>query len=185
MSKEEVVAAIRQCAGELGRCPTVAELKRSRNIGLRTVRRYFGSYAHALREAGFDPHGPGYRVSLETLFADWARVARQAGKIPSLAEYEKLSQHSVGPLLTRFGGWTEVPRGLLQFAQEKRLGDEWEDVLELIKAHEDRLGGITGSRSPACRRSKSKENPVYGPPLTPAPLAHAPPNEMALAYLSV
>ncbi len=182
MSKEEVVAAIRQCAGELGRCPTVAELKRSRNIGLRTVRRYFGSYAHALREAGFDPHGPGYRVSLETLFADWARVTRHAGKIPSLAEYEKLSQHSVGPLLTRFGGWTEVPRGLLQFAQEKRLGDEWQDVLELIKAHEDRLGGITtGSRSPACRRNTQK--PVYGPPLTPAALAHAPTNEMGVVYL--
>src|SRR5258708_37430886 len=144
-----------------------------RRITLRTIRRFFGRYADALREAGFDPHGAGYKLDSDTLFQDWAGVARRVGKLPGLVEYSRESQHSVGPLLTRFGGWTEVPRGLLQFAQEKRLGDEWQDVLELIKAHEDRLGGITtGSRSPACRRNT--QQPVYGPPLTPAALAHAP-----------
>jgi Homing endonuclease associated repeat len=180
LSKEEVVTAIRQCTGELGHCPTLSELKKLKGIGLRTVRRYFGSYAQALREAGFDPQGPGYRVNLETLFADWARVVRQIGRVPGLAEYAEHSRHSVGPLLSRFGGWTEVPRGLLQFAAENRLESEWKDVLEMIQAHEGR------HRAPAGRRGKGKPpalGPIYGSPLTAAALAHAPTNEIGVVYL--
>jgi hypothetical protein len=209
MSKEEVLAAIRQCAGELARCPTVAELKKLRNIGLRTVRRYFGSYAHALREAGFDPHGAGYRVSLETLFEDWARVARSIGKIPSLAEYEQHSRHSVGPLLTRFGAWTEVPRGLLQFAREKGLdqpkdtgpkdapgeakdkagmentASEWGDVLEMIQKHEGRsaLRGLSGLPSTRSAARPPEVGPLYGSPLNVESLSHAPTNELGVIYL--
>ena len=50
-----------------------------------------------LRQAGFDPHGAGYKLDLETLFRDWAEVARRVGKIPSLLEYSKHSRYSVGP----------------------------------------------------------------------------------------
>ena len=109
MTKEEIIAAIRNCADELGRVPTVPELKEMRRITLRTIRRFFGRYADALREAGFDPHGQGYKLDLDTLFQDWAGVARRVGKLPGLVEYSRESRYSVGPLLTRFGGWTEVP----------------------------------------------------------------------------
>jgi hypothetical protein len=193
MSKEEILAAIRQCAGELARCPTVAELKKRKNVGLRTVRRYFGSYAQALCAAGFDPHGSGYRLSLETLFEDWARVARSIGKIPGLAEYEKHSRHSVGPLLTRFGAWTEVPRGLLQFAREKGLdlsksgepSAEWGDVLEMIRTHEARNASrsLVGSSSTRSEARPSDAGPLYGSPLNVEALSHAPTNELGVIYL--
>ncbi len=84
VTKEEIIAAIRNCADELGRVPTVAELKEMRRITLRTIRRFFGRYADALREAGFDPHGQGYKLDLDTLFQDWAGVARLVGKLPGL-----------------------------------------------------------------------------------------------------
>lgn len=198
MSKEEVLAAIRECATELARCPTVAELKKLKSIGLRTVRRYFASYTHALREAGFDPQGAGYRVNLDTLFEDWARVARCIGKIPTLGEYEHHSRHSVGPLLTRFGGWTEVPRGLLQFACERGLDrpkdpaatedspGEWRDVLEMIEAHEARSAvRSAGSRNAQKRREARPPDagPLYGSPLNAEALSHAPTNELGVVYL--
>ncbi|HEY2362075.1 MAG TPA: hypothetical protein VGK36_13220 [Candidatus Angelobacter sp.] len=101
MTKEEIIAAIRNCADELGRVPTVAELKEMRRINLRTIRRFFGRYADALREAGFDPHGAGYKLDLDTLFRDWAEVARRVGKLPGILEYSKQSRYSVGPTVTR------------------------------------------------------------------------------------
>ena len=126
MTKEEIIAAIRNCADELGRVPTVPELKEMRRITLRTIRRFFGRYADALREAGFDPHGQGYKLDLDTLFQDWAGVARRVGKLPGLVEYSRESRYSVGPLLTRFGGWTDGPARVVAICKgkgtRKRMG---------------------------------------------------------------
>jgi hypothetical protein len=182
VTKEEIIAAIRNCADELGRVPTVAELKDMRRVTLRTVRRFFGRYADALREAGFDPHGAGYKLDLDTLFQDWAGVARRVGKLPGLVEYSRESRYSVGPLLTRFGGWTEVPRGMLQFVREKGMEGDWGDVLKMLEAHEDRKRCADKSSSTAIARCK-KERPLYGAPLTPLGLVHAPTNEMGVIYL--
>ena len=182
MTKEEIIAAIRNCADELGRVPTVAELKEMRRITLRTVRRFFGRYADALREAGFDPHGSGYKLDPDTLFQDWAGVARRVGKLPGLVEYSRESRYSVGPLLTRFGGWTEVPRGMLQFVREKGLENEWGDVLKMLEAHEDRKRCADKSSNTAIAKC-NRERPLYGAPLTPLGLIHAPTNEMGVVYL--
>ena len=90
MTKEEIIAGIQSCAEELGRVPTVADLKAMKRISLRTIRRFFGRYADALREAGFDPHGAGYTLDLETLFRDWAAIARQIRKhSSSILAYNK------------------------------------------------------------------------------------------------
>jgi len=182
VTKEEIITAIQDCADELGRVPTVAELKEMRRVTLRTVRRFFGRYVEALREAGFDPRGSGYKLDLDTLFQDWAGVARRVGKLPGLVEYSRESRYSVGPLLTRFGGWTEVPRGMLQFVREKGLEIEWGDVLKMLEAHEDRKRCADKSSSTAIAKCK-KESPLYGAPLTPLGLIHAPTNEMGVVYL--
>jgi Homing endonuclease associated repeat len=182
VTKEEIIAAIRSCADELGRVPTVANLKEMKRVSLRTIRRFYGRYADALREAGFDPHGAGYKLDLETLFRDWAGVARRVGKIPSLLEYSKQSRYSVGPLLTRFGGWTEVPRGLLQFARERELEKEWGDVVQMMEAHENRKRCAAKSSITANGKCK-KELPLYGHPLSPGTLVFAPTNEMGVVYL--
>src|SRR6476620_2703041 len=151
-------------------------------ITLRTIRRFLGRYADALREAGFDPHGQGYKLDLDTLFLDWAGVARRVGKLLGLVEYSRESRYSVGPLLTRFGGWTEVPRGLLQFARERELEKEWGDVMALLEAHENVKHCAARSSSAANGRCK-KEQPLYGSPLTQLTLAHAPTCEMGVVYL--
>jgi hypothetical protein len=178
-TKDEIIKAIRESAEELGRTPTVGDLKRLKKIGLKTVKRYFGRYADALREAGFEPQGAGYRLELETLAKDWMEIARKLGKVPSLLQYNRLSPYSVGPLIGRFGGWTEVPRGMLQHVREKGLEEEWGDVMALLERHES-CNGNGDSRSSA---EKWKDAPIYGAPLTPWTLLHAPINEMGVLYL--
>jgi len=88
----------------------------------------------------------------------------------------------VGPLLTRFGGWTEVPRGLLTFARENALEEEWRDVVAMMEAHENVNKCATKRLSAANGRCK-KDRPVYGYPLAPTSLVHAPTNEMGVVYL--
>ena len=184
MTKDEIIAAMRECAEKLGRCPTVAELKKMKDIGLRTVRRYFGGYAEAVRQAGFDARGSGYKATLEELFTDWAGIVRRLRKIPGLMQYGEHSRHSVGPLISRFGGWTEVPRGMLQVAREKKLEGGWEDVLEIVEAHENRKKCADRSSSARTRKAKAnRAQMVYGAPLSAMGMVFAPTNEMGVVYL--
>jgi hypothetical protein len=187
MSKTEIITAIRESADRLGHCPTVAELKKNSGIGLRTVRRYFGCYGEAVKEAGFNALGQGYRATVDELFADWARVCRSLAKIPTLGEYREAGRYSVGPLITRFGGWTEVPRGMMQFALEKGLDNDWQDVMDLAKMHEVKLRRGAGNSSAADRKSsaakKTAGRPVFGSPLTEIGLLHAPTNESGVVFL--
>lgn len=187
MTKEDVVAAIRECTEKLGRCPTVPQLKKMKGVGLRTIRRYFGGYSEALREAGFDPQGQGYRVSVDALLEDWARVCRRVGKTPTLPEYAKLGRYSVGPLITRFGGWTEVPEGMRQLIEQKNGGAGLEDVQEMIKLGEIRRRKAASNSSAADTKSSAAkarpDRPLYGSPLTQGALVFAPTNEMGVVCL--
>ena len=181
ISKDEIIESIQESAAELGRIPTVADLKRMKKIGLKTVKRYFGRYSEALREAGFEPQGSGYKVELVTLATDWMAIVRKLGKVPSLLEYKRLSAYSVGPLIGRFGGWTEVPRGVLQFVREKGLEEDWGDVAAMLERHES--CNWNGDSRSSAGSGRWKDAPIYGAPLTPWALLHAPTNEMGVLYL--
>lgn len=187
MSKEEIIAAIRECAEKLGSCPKVPELKQMKGIGLRTVRKHFGSYGEAVRQAGFDPQGQGHTATMEALFADWARVCRQLGKLPTIKEYGAHGKYSVGPMMTRFGGWTDVPRGMRDWAQQKGLEAGWKDVLEMIKLDELRQRRPAAKWNPANEKLNSGRaragRPLYGSPLTDLALLFAPTNEAGVLYL--
>jgi hypothetical protein len=135
MSIEEIKAAIRECAKKVGRAPSLAELNRSHSITQREVIRKFGTYTRALAECGMERRGCGQKVELDALFRDWAGIVRKLGKLPSVAEYQLYSQYSVQPLFTRFGNWRQVPLGLMLYAQEQGLGEEWKDVVEKVREH--------------------------------------------------
>ena len=180
-TKDEIIKAIQESAEELGRMPTIADLKRLKKIGLKTVKRYFGRYSDALREAGFEPQGSGYKLELATLVKDWMAIARELGKVPSLLEYNRRSPHSVSPLIGRFGGWTETPRGVLQFVYEKGLEEEWGDVVAMLERHES--CNRNGDSRSSAGNGKWEDAPLYGAPLSPWSLLHAPINEMGVLYL--
>jgi Homing endonuclease associated repeat len=187
MSKDEIITAIRECTEKLGRCPTVPQLKKMKGVGLRTIRRYFGGYSEAVREAGFDPQGQGFRLSVDKLLEDWVRVSRHLGKIPTLPEYGKLGRYSVGPLITRFGGWSEVPDGMRRMIEGKAGERAHEDVLEMIKMADLKLRKRPSNSNAAgtnCKVAKPRpDRPVYGSPLVNGMLAFAPTNEIGVVCL--
>src|SRR5690242_19046106 len=101
VSKEEILAAIKECAEKLGHPPSLPELANVIDVSMRRLRLMFGTYGNALCEAGLKPRR-NFLMPLEALFKDWARVTRNLGRMPTISEYENLGEFSVRPLLTRF-----------------------------------------------------------------------------------
>jgi Homing endonuclease associated repeat len=128
---EEVITIIRKCAEELGHVPSLEELLKITKISKYLVRRHFGPYVKALEACGLERHGCGYHVEMMNLFLDWAGTVRKLGKVPSMLEYELHGKYTTKPLVRHFGGWTHVAMGMMGYAREAQLEDEWKDVLEV------------------------------------------------------
>lgn len=194
MSREEILAIIKECAEKLGHPPSLPELTCVVDVSMRTLRRLYGSYGNALREAGLRPRRNSL-LPLEALFKDWARVTRDLGKIPTVSEYENLGEFSTRPLLGRFRKWLNVPRGLYQYANRATLKTEYADVLETIRTGydlspaEERIAMTTAgpptkpTDEPEAQALILEDRPMYGYPLHLPGMAHAPTNEAGVLCL--
>jgi len=190
MSKEEIIAAIRECAAQLGHAPSSIELDRMMRITRAHYREHFANYTEAMREAGCETRGGGYKIDLETLFVDWAGVARKLGKLPTLAEYQLNGKYSQRPLVDRFRTWREVPRGFQDFAERNGMAEEFADVVAMVAAQRQRsaesrslaLGEVKREAQPHGPRLM-KDRPVFGPLLNLPGLRHEPTNEDGVIHL--
>ena len=88
ISREELVAQLRELGEELGRTPTVRDIEehRGRMASKSLIWHTFGSLAAALKEAGFDV--PVGEERLERAIADGAVLARELGHLPKMAEWK-------------------------------------------------------------------------------------------------
>lgn len=190
-TKEEVIAAIKECAAKLGRVPTQRELKLGFGLRPSDSEKHFGNYSRALEASGLEGRGAGYAARMKELFTDWAVMVREAGAVPSLNDYELRSRHSIAPLRRRFGSWGHVTKGLVQYAVENNLEQEWGDVLEIARRHQPHLRSArsrsivtsisTSTATPA--RKVFSDRPVYGALLIEATMAFCPVNEMGVVCL--
>ena len=188
MSRDEIIATIQKCTQELGHVPSRAELLENTELSIFKLQKNFGSYVNALEACGLERHGCGYKIDMCELFLDWAQVTRKLGKIPSMLDYAAHGKYTAKAFLRHYGGWPRVPAGLLSYAREMNLEDEWQDVMDIAEralkvalspertsAHAKNL--LYGRRAAADR-------PVYGPPMmTASPLVYAPTNEAGVMVL--
>ncbi len=88
ISRDELLAQLRDLGEELGRIPTVRDIEaRRRSIASKSlIWQTFGSLAAALREAGFDV--PIGEERLERAVADGAALARELGRLPKMADWK-------------------------------------------------------------------------------------------------
>jgi hypothetical protein len=101
VQKEEIIAAIRKCAQELGRTPSLGELTERVHVSTRTIRKLFGNYGIAVRACGMEPPR-GAPTPLADLFEDWAGVVR---KLESCRRF-------LVPFTTFVAQWTAAPKFL-------------------------------------------------------------------------
>jgi len=188
-SRQEILTAIRQCAEQLERPPKVAELQAAVHVDISTLRKYFGSYTHAVRQAGIRLKNRN-RTPAEALLKDWSQVACKLGRMPTITEYESRGKYSMGPFFRQFKRWTNVPHAVQRHAERSGSGAGWRDVLEIIRGcYEERSAEPhaipSGGRHTIfhARELMLPGSPMYGSPLGLRSLAYAPVNEMGVVYL--
>ncbi len=192
-SKEEIISAIRGCAQQLGHSPNRGELKRLTGVETYDLRKCFGSYTNAMREAGMKAKGCN-RTPLDELLRDWAAVARKLAKIPTISEYESLGRYTMRPFLRHFRKWSNVARGLQQYAERSGAAAEWGDVMELVKAscevsirRDEEAGAGSGPGGwvsiPHSNDLVFADRPMYGAPIGLPFMAHAPTSELGVVFL--
>jgi hypothetical protein len=133
LSRSQILRALRAAARQLGRAPTRAEFLRLTGIHYgRLIPHFPGGYRSAIRAAGLSPDPGGLRIGTADLLADWARLARKKGRVPTREEYEREGRYASASLETRFHRWTQVPSAFLKFAESMGLSEEWSDVVGII-----------------------------------------------------
>lgn len=185
MMRDEIAAKIREMAERLGHTPSLKEFQDETKLARRTVRKYFGNYTGALRECGLEKRHHTHWISTDRLFAEWAMVARELKKIPSIKEFEELSEFTVGPYIRRFRNWSRVPEAMADFARKNNLEEAWADVMAVIRQWREDSPAATIVKRPgqALRVVERMDRPVYGPMMTVTALVHEPTNEMGVVFL--
>ncbi|HEY7402591.1 MAG TPA: hypothetical protein VIB39_03650 [Candidatus Angelobacter sp.] len=188
-ARDEILAAIRKCAEQLGRPPKVAELQTAVHLDMSTVRRYFGSYTGAIRHAGVKLKNR-LRVPTETLLKDWAQVACKLGRIPTILEYESQGNYSMSSFFRQFKRWTNVPYALERHVERCCGAAAWQEVMGIIRASYEekstepqKAATIGGKTIFHARELNLPDLPIYGDPLGLPSMMHAPINEMGVVYL--
>lgn len=183
MTKEEVCKAIHTCARKLGRNANKGELRQMAGVTERSLYKHFGSLRTALESAGLQVSGPGFGQPEEILLLDWAGVARELKKLPSVMEYRRLGRFSHKPFHTRYAAWAAIPRAFRKFVETQGLQSKWRDVLKLATAASIKPeAGATCVMPRNLRGGLLMDRPVYGRPLLMPEMAHAPLNEMGVVF---
>jgi hypothetical protein len=120
MERDEIIAAIRRAAGQLGKTPTRGELHRVTGVNYYRVQLKFPSFNEALRAAGLEPHPKGRKITTQDLLRDWRRVKKKVGRRPTRAEYAREGQYSAQALIHRFGSWQKIGGPVIVRPQRRR-----------------------------------------------------------------
>ncbi|MGE5321678.1 MAG: homing endonuclease associated repeat-containing protein [Actinomycetota bacterium] len=134
LSNEQILHAIREAAGELGRTPSKAEFLRMSKIKPGRLDTDFRGYRGAVRAAGLKTQSRFKRLDAWTLMEDWARVARLCGRLPAISEYFREGRHSRGTLARLLGKWSEFGGRFAELVEQYGRREEYADVLAMIQS---------------------------------------------------
>ncbi len=184
LKKDQIIQAIRECAEQLGRSPSLRELLRLKGIAEHNLQAECGSLKHALKLAGVCSTGRGYNLSDADLLLDWARIARKLNKAPTVAEYETNGRFTNMPFNKRYQRWALVPEAFRKFCKREQMESRWQDVLAMVSAKLQERGRAAArpKREPR-RKPLYKDRPVYGAPLLMPELAYEPVTEDMVIFL--
>ena len=93
-TKEEIIAAIQEATGRLGRVPTSREFAPLCGFSVWQVAGRFGTYGNAVRAAGLELSHQGMKVETAALLEDWGRVVRKVGALPTRRQYNQAGSYS-------------------------------------------------------------------------------------------
>ena len=130
MSKEEMISFIQRLAGELGRSPSQADMRKA-GVPWHRIYNQFGGMRQAVRAAGLEPGPRGEALNEGAMILDWAGVVRRLRRLPSRAEYDRLGKHHSGTLHARLD-WSQMAHRFVLMVREFHVEEEWADVVGVV-----------------------------------------------------
>jgi hypothetical protein len=189
----DVVDAIREIAGELGRAPSLSEFRARAGVSKYQILRHFLSWREALRASGFEPNPTNIRLEDDVLLKDWGDLVRKHRHIPTQNLYSKEGTYSPGLFDKHFGPWSAIPERFCSFAQSN---PDWADVVALLPiagaaevrsipraASTDGRDLTMGAPASGYGHNKLDGVPTYGDPIDFRGLRHEPVNEQGVVFL--
>lgn len=121
---ERILQALQQVVAECGERVTLAEFTRRTGISTNAITRHFGSFTELRRRAGLGPNLRGrLHYTDEELLEHFHQVALKLGRIPTLAEFNRLAPVSTTTLHQRLGNKKEIERRYAEFQRTRPDGD--------------------------------------------------------------
>jgi hypothetical protein len=108
IARDELIEELQRLADELGEPPSANEMRNHGRYTVSTYRYRFGSWANALKEAGFAPRSVGDPVSREALINELQRLAEELGRPPSATDMKTAGQYSTDAYRNHFGSWNNA-----------------------------------------------------------------------------
>ncbi|HET9182026.1 MAG TPA: hypothetical protein VFP59_07830 [Candidatus Angelobacter sp.] len=110
MNREEISAAITECAKQLGRVPSFREFQRFRPVKIHGIRKVFGTWEGAMKAAGLEQAGIKTGITREEILAAIKDCATTLGRVPGIAEFKLMKGISDRKVIACFGTWTNALR---------------------------------------------------------------------------
>lgn len=144
-----LIREIQRLADELGRPPTVSQMRDEGRFGVSTISNKFGTWNDALKTAGFEPNRLR-NVDESKLENEIKRLNEEYGRPPTAKEMEQNGAYSVGTFDRAFGSWNDA-LSAAGFDPHNRNDIPDEELLAELK----RLGSELG-RTPTAVDMESK-----------------------------
>jgi 5-methylcytosine-specific restriction endonuclease McrA len=135
-----LIQEINQLADSLGRAPTAGDMRAEGEYSTDTYSSHFGSWADALRHAGFEPTKQD-DVSSEQILNEIERLATELGGPPTSTDMRDSGKHSVTAAQTHFGSWNDALRAA-GFTPHSRIDIPTGDLLDELHRLTDELGKV-------------------------------------------
>lgn len=106
VSEQSLLSELHRLAEEHNQRPTAVLMNEFGNYWASTYRRHFGTWANALREAGFETEGYHEApVSESHLLEELAELSQKLGHRPTTDDMAKEGKYGVQTYYRRFGSW--------------------------------------------------------------------------------
>ncbi len=138
--RSTLISVINQLNDDIGRPPTPDEMDDCGVFSVTTYQHYYGTWADALRAAGYEPQRDR-SLTKEDLLPEIHSLYEELGHVPTAPDIVRFSKHSIRTFTTRFGSWN---RALTEAGYEPTVVREIDlaSLLAELQRLHDELGHV-------------------------------------------
>lgn len=139
---QELVDEINRVAENVGRAPTLQDMRDEGKHSATTYYNRFGSWKEALIAAGYEAREPEKEAPVDELLSEIGRLADEYGHAPSAKEMNEDGEYWASTYCRRFGSWNDAIResGHEPTPESTQISDD--ELLAEVQRLAEELGSL-------------------------------------------